>query len=154
MSDETWDRWNIGGKDDEIDLLIILADLENDLFKQTEETIRLLNHSVILKGLFSAHIRKSYPKNYIDTAELHQHRILRRGIPFGDPSSETDEKGFTFFFIKPRLKNSWSTSFLNRFIILIFLRMEQEMIPSLSSLIKMEIRPVNSNFPFRMLLGK
>jgi deferrochelatase/peroxidase EfeB len=40
---------------------------------------------------FSAHIRRANPRDDVELADRRQHRLLRRGIPFGLPSSSTPQ---------------------------------------------------------------
>jgi Dyp-type peroxidase family len=52
----------------------------------------------------NAHIRKAYPRDDLDVRNRRMHRMLRRGVPFGDPSASTpseprddgEERGLLF----------------------------------------------------------
>lgn len=64
---------------------------------------------------FAAHIRKVYPRDDVDESEMQTHRLLRRGIPYGErskslptaPYSDTDDRGLLFL--------AYQTSIVNQF---------------------------------------
>jgi Dyp-type peroxidase family len=59
----------------------------------------------------AAHIRKAYPRGDLDShgglASVQTHRLLRRGIPFGDPNSDSNDRGLLFL--------AYQTSFERQF---------------------------------------
>ncbi|MBW4548590.1 MAG: Dyp-type peroxidase [Symplocastrum torsivum CPER-KK1] len=59
----------------------------------------------------AAHIRKAYPRDDLDTqgaeAAIQTHRLLRRGIPFGEPYPASGERGLLFL--------AYQTSFERQF---------------------------------------
>lgn len=81
------------------------------------------------KGLvcpFAGHIRKAYPRNdEFDSAEdgkselnevtTQTHRLLRRGIPFGDPYRSSDEPGFNDSGDRGLLFLAYQTSIVDQF---------------------------------------
>lgn len=81
------------------------------------------------KGLvcpFAGHIRKAYPRNdEFDSAEdgesglnevtTQTHRLLRRGIPFGDPYRPLDEPGFQDSGDRGLLFLAYQTSIVDQF---------------------------------------
>jgi Dyp-type peroxidase family len=86
------------------------------LLKNPISKHRIEGTSVDQQGLhcpFSAHIRKTYPKNDLNKEKLHKHRILRRGIPFGQYQSKEDNKGLLFLCYQTSIRNQFETLFFD-----------------------------------------
>ena len=61
---------------------------------------------------FAGHIRKSYPRDDVDEADTETHRLMRRGIPFGDPFDptvvpDTSERGLLFMAYQTSIENQF-----------------------------------------------
>jgi Dyp-type peroxidase family len=61
---------------------------------------------------FSGHIRKSYPRDDLKEAEVERHRLIRRGIPFGDAFDATvvpdrGERGLLFLAYQTSIENQF-----------------------------------------------
>lgn len=62
---------------------------------------------------FGSHTAKSYPGNYLPGRDGHLHRILRRGIPYGDKFSNSNEKGLYFMCYQTSIRQQFEHILFN-----------------------------------------